>query len=190
MLLVIHPAIGVILAAKPIFHRVDPVLEESGYFGLDAGAILRMDTFAPERWILKIFGRGVAKDFDDVVADEGGSEVAGRLEAVDHGRRRTEQSLQSFMRRGLRLPQSFAGQASRSRAAFRIASSMNSGGLVGVIIVRGNLQGVLQGRRGDPCTFFQRRHEATLMGAKVPLSARDCAVKGARKSARTATRAT
>ena len=92
MLLVIHPAIGAILAAKPIFHRVDPVLEESSYFGLDAGEIIRVDPVAPEGRILKIFGRGVSKHCDDVVADEGGSEVAGRLEAIDHRRRRTQQS--------------------------------------------------------------------------------------------------
>ena len=85
-LLVVHPAIGAILAAKAILHRVDPVLEEFGYGFLDAGEIVGVDPVAPEGRVLQILRGRVAEHVDDVVADEGRSKIAGRLEAVDHRR--------------------------------------------------------------------------------------------------------
>ncbi len=90
MLLVVHPAIGAILAAKAILHRMDPVLEERGYGVLDAGQIAGVDAAAPKGWIFQILGRRVAEHTDDIVADKSRCEIAGRLEAIDHHRRRAQ----------------------------------------------------------------------------------------------------
>ncbi len=84
MLLVVHPAIGAVLTAKAILHRMDPVLEEFGYGVLDAGQIVGVDPVAPEGRILQVLGWRVPEHADDIVADKGRREIAGSLEAIDH----------------------------------------------------------------------------------------------------------
>jgi hypothetical protein len=91
MLVVIHPAIGAVLAAKAIFERVLAVLEKLGDLGLDALKIVRVDALAPEIRIVEIFARTVAEQLLDIGADEGGGVIAARLEAVDHRGRGAEQ---------------------------------------------------------------------------------------------------
>ena len=65
---------------------MDPVLEEFGYYLLDAGQIVDMDPIAPEGRILQVFGGRVAEHVDDIVADEGRCKITCGLEAVDHRR--------------------------------------------------------------------------------------------------------
>ena len=86
MLIIVHPAIGAILAAKAILHRVHSILEECGYYLFDPGQIVGMHTLAPEGGIFQIFGWRVAEHVDNIVADEGRRKIAGGLEAVDHRR--------------------------------------------------------------------------------------------------------
>ena len=61
-LLVVHPAIGVIFAAKAILHRVDPILEEFGYSVLDTDQIIGVDPVAPEERVLQVLGWRIAED--------------------------------------------------------------------------------------------------------------------------------
>src|SRR5262249_5375813 len=83
-LLVVHPAIRVIFAAKAILHRVDPILEEFRYSLLYAGQIVGGDPVAPEQRVFQVRGWRIAEDVDDIVADKGGREITGSLKAVNH----------------------------------------------------------------------------------------------------------
>src|SRR5262249_61318279 len=94
MLLVFHPAIGAVLAAKPIFQSVDAVFEGARNLGLDSRKVFGVDSGPPEIGILEIFTRVVPKHSLDVVADKCGSERSPRLEAVDHGGGRNPQNAQ------------------------------------------------------------------------------------------------
>src|SRR6476620_4074983 len=91
MLLIAHPAIGAVLLAEAILGDMAAVLEQLGLLGLHGGKVLRMDAGAPEVGILQVLVRAIAQNALDVLADKGWSEVAGRGEAVDHGRGAFEQ---------------------------------------------------------------------------------------------------
>src|SRR5262249_61926712 len=71
--------------AKPVFHRMTSVLVELDGFGLYAGAIVRMDTVAPEISILEVFRRLVSEDIFDVLADDSWRKITGCPVAVDDG---------------------------------------------------------------------------------------------------------
>jgi hypothetical protein len=86
MLLIVDPAIGAVLAAKAILHRVDSVLEEPRNGILDSGQIVGVDMVPPEGWVLQVFRWRIAEYVDDIVADKGRSEIVGGLEAVDDRR--------------------------------------------------------------------------------------------------------
>src|SRR4029079_2576479 len=94
MLLVADPAIGAVLLAEAVFGEVRAGFEQQLLLGLDGREIIRVYVASPERSVLHIFVRAVAEHALDVVADEGGREITPGLEAVDHGRRRTEQQRQ------------------------------------------------------------------------------------------------
>ncbi len=67
-------------------------LEQLSLFRLDLDKIVRVDVSTPERRVLQIFFGPVAEQAGDVLADEGGSEIAARGETVDdHGSRRQQQ---------------------------------------------------------------------------------------------------
>ena len=55
VLLVVDPAVGAVLAAEAVLHRVDPVLEEPGNGILDSGQVVGVDPVAPEGWVLQVF---------------------------------------------------------------------------------------------------------------------------------------
>src|SRR4029077_7001657 len=84
MLFVINPAIGAILTAKTILHRVCTVLEQCGDFILHASQIVGEDSLTPDGWVLQVLGWRVAEHADDIVADKGRRIIAGRLETIDH----------------------------------------------------------------------------------------------------------
>src|SRR5215831_16700517 len=97
--LVAHPAVAAVLLAEAVF-AVEPLLLEQAPIGpQDAGTVLRMDAALPEIGTVEIFLAVVAEQILDVLADEGGRIVPGRLEAVDHGRRAGEQVLNALARR-------------------------------------------------------------------------------------------
>ena len=103
MLLVAHPAIGPVLAAEAILGEMLASRENRLLLRLDFGEVLRMHPAPPEIRILQVFVGMVAKHVGDAVADEGRREIAARREAVDHGRRRTEQHRQPLMCCSVRL---------------------------------------------------------------------------------------
>src|SRR4029077_6827141 len=78
MLLVADPAIGTVFLAEPIFGKMRSRLEELRMLGLYRGKVFRVNMRAPERRILQIFFGTVPEQARDVVADEGGGEVAAR----------------------------------------------------------------------------------------------------------------
>ncbi len=77
------------------------LFEQLDLLGLDRVEIVRMHVGAPEVRLLQIFARLVAEHALDVVADEGGGEIAARLEAVNHGRRAVQHEREPRLRRVL-----------------------------------------------------------------------------------------
>ncbi len=57
MLVVIHPAIGAVLAPEAVFDGVVAALEQTVHLGFDARQIVRVDALAPEVRIFEIFAR-------------------------------------------------------------------------------------------------------------------------------------
>ena len=90
VLLVADPAIGAVLLAEPVFGEMLTGLEQPRLLGLEGLEIVGMDVPPPEIGVLEIFVGAVAEQAVDVVADEGGGEIAAGLEAVDHRRRGAE----------------------------------------------------------------------------------------------------
>ena len=89
-LLVVHPAIGAILAAEAVLDSVDAILKETSDLRLNARQVVGVDAVAPEGRVIEVFARLVAEDALDIVADEGRAEIVARLEAVDYGWRRAQ----------------------------------------------------------------------------------------------------
>src|SRR5262245_3148112 len=83
-LLVIHPAIRIIFAAKAILYRVGPILEEFGDSILYAGQIVGVNPVAPEGRLLQVLVWCKAEYVENVVAYKGGSIITGSLEAVNY----------------------------------------------------------------------------------------------------------
>src|SRR5262249_56671242 len=86
MLFIVDPAIGTILPAKAVLHRMCSVLEQSGYFLLDSDQIIGVDPRAPEGRVLQVLRWRVAEHAEDTVADKRRCVIASSLEAVDHRR--------------------------------------------------------------------------------------------------------
>ena len=84
MLLVAHPAIGTVLLAEAIFGEMLAGPEQLDLLRLDLGEIVGMHMAPPEIRVLQIFIGAVAQHQLDAGADEGGREIAGRGETVDH----------------------------------------------------------------------------------------------------------
>ena len=103
MLLVAHPAIGTVFLTEAVFRRVRALVEKPDLLGFDRGEILRMNAGPPEIGIFQIFVGAVTEHTLDVLADKGRREIAGRLEAVDHGRRAFEQERHASLQRILGL---------------------------------------------------------------------------------------
>jgi len=83
MLLVADPAIGTVFLAEPILGKMRTSLEQLRLLGLYLGKVFRVNMRTPERCVLQIFFGTVAEQARDVVADEGGGEVAACRKAVD-----------------------------------------------------------------------------------------------------------
>src|SRR5690349_7919423 len=67
VLIVVHPAIGAILAAEAIFDRLPVSLKEGSNLGLDARKVLGVNPFAPEVRIFEIFAGTIAKQALNIV---------------------------------------------------------------------------------------------------------------------------
>ena len=91
MLLVADPAIGAVLLAEAIFGEMLARSEQLDLLRFDFGEILGMHVATPEIGILQVFLGAIAQHRLDTGADEGGREIAGRGETVDHHRGRAEQ---------------------------------------------------------------------------------------------------
>ena len=100
MLVVVHPAIGAVLAAKAILDGAPALFEQACHLALDPWQILGMDVPAPEVRIFEIFARRVAKQALDIVADEGRGEIALGVERIDHRGGGIEQPRQPNLGRG------------------------------------------------------------------------------------------
>src|SRR5262245_33728700 len=101
MLLVFDPAIRAILAAKAVLQSMHAVPEGAPDLGLHSGKVFGVNALPPEIGVLEVVARVIAKHALDVVADECGTERSSGLEAVDHGRRRTQQLRQALLQDGL-----------------------------------------------------------------------------------------
>ena len=125
---------------------------------LDAGEVVGVDPVAPEGRVLQVLRRRVAEHAADVVADEGRRKIAGRLEAVDHRRRRTQQPRQTLLRRSLHLLQLPTGSAFALACGVPYGLLDDGGRALGIEIVRRDVQDVMQGRRGVLGVFVRCRH--------------------------------
>ena len=99
MLLVGEPAIGAVLAAEAVFHKMLSGPEQLGLFDLDVRQVVRMHARAPEVCLVKIVLRRVAQHGTDAGADEGRGEVAVSIEAVNDNGRGAEQHIDALSRR-------------------------------------------------------------------------------------------
>src|SRR5581483_3126915 len=103
MLVVVHPAIGAVLAAEAIFDGLPPGREQVPHLLLHSCEVIGVDASAPEVRVVQIFARVVAEQALDIGADEGRREIAARREAVNHDRRGIEQPRKLLFGSGLRL---------------------------------------------------------------------------------------
>ena len=167
--LVADPAIAAVLAAEAVFDRVDALLEEAGDLALDAGEVVGVDAARARRpgspdirsahsrtrslmfWLTKV-----------------GAKVAGRLEAVDHRRRRAQQPRQTLLRRrlhlGLALPT--VALALQCRVPYGLLDDGDSA-LV-ITVVGRDAQDAVEGRGGVYRMFSCRRHCLSAPMSHVP----------------------
>src|SRR5215813_1725100 len=77
--LVAHPAVAAVLLAEAVFAVEALLLEQARIGPEDARAVLRVNPALPEIGAVEIFLAIVAEQVLDVLADEGGRIVPGRL---------------------------------------------------------------------------------------------------------------
>src|SRR5262249_6039508 len=90
------PTIAAILLLKTIFEAQPPLRKQTRILAQDPLAILGVYAAPPEIRTIEIFLGFVPKQVLHVWADERRRVIAGRLEAVDHGRRASEPTLRAL----------------------------------------------------------------------------------------------
>src|SRR5262245_15130427 len=100
---VVDPAIGAVLFAEAILHRVPAVLVQIDGLGFRRREVVGMHATPPEIRILQVIRCFVTQPISDVLTDESRGEISRRPVAVYHRGRTGQQLSETSMRGGFRF---------------------------------------------------------------------------------------